>query len=287
MSFRTVVIQNRCKLDLKMNYLVCRGEEEQKVFIPEISVLILASTAIALTSALVSALIKNNVKIIFCDEKHNPESELMPYAGSYNSSKRILQQIAWTSSIKGEVWQKIVQYKIEKQRDLLAALSLYEQADLLSSYIPQVQVADSSNREGHAAKVYFNALFGMAFTRRNSSFINSALNYGYAIVLSSFTREIVKNGYLTQLGIWHHGETNPFNLASDFMEPFRIVVDSIVLDLPEEEDTFKSKIVQQIFNRQLTIDGKKQYFENAVTVYCQNIFKALEQQDSSFVSCYE
>lgn len=198
-----------------------------------------------------------------------------------------MQQIAWTSEIKGQVWQKIVQYKIAKQRDLLAALSLLEQADLLSSYIPQVQAADSTNREGHAAKVYFNALFGMEFTRRNSSFINSALNYGYAIILSSFTREIVKNGYLTQLGIWHRGETNPFNLASDFMEPFRSIVDSIVFELQPEESSFKSKIVQQIFNKQLTIDGKKQYFENAVTVYCQNIFKALEQQNSNFVSCYE
>ena len=58
MSFRTVVVKDRCKLDLKMNYMVCRKPEETKVFIPEISVLILESTAISLTTALLADLIK-------------------------------------------------------------------------------------------------------------------------------------------------------------------------------------------------------------------------------------
>ena len=72
MGFRTVVIKSRSKLDLRLNYLICRGEKEIKVFIPEISTLIVESTAVSLTAALISELTKNKVKIIFCDEKHNP-----------------------------------------------------------------------------------------------------------------------------------------------------------------------------------------------------------------------
>ena len=49
---------------------------------------------------------------------------------------------------------------------------------------------DSTNREGHAAKVYFNALFGMSFTRSADTPVNAALNYGYSIILSAFNREV-------------------------------------------------------------------------------------------------
>ncbi|MBN4062663.1 hypothetical protein JYU21_00585 [Alkaliphilus sp. AH-315-G20] len=47
------------------------------------------------------------------------------------------------------------------------------------------------------------ALFGLGFTRRNDDNINKALNYGYSIVLACFNREIVSNGYFTQLGLFH------------------------------------------------------------------------------------
>lgn len=285
MSFRTVVIKKRSKLDLKLNYLVCRNDREVKVFIPEISCLILESTAISLTSALVSELVKNNVKIIFCDEKHNPESEVCAYYGNYNNSKKIKQQIEWKHSTREHVWAMIVKDKIAKQQKFLEELNLNSEADLLGSYITEVELNDKTNREGHAAKVYFNAVFGMDFGRRNVSFINSALNYGYAILLSIFNREIAKNGYLTQLGIWHKNEFNSYNLSSDLMEPFRVLVDRLVYPLEEGCD-FKMKVLE-IFNVQVKIDGKQQYLENAISLYCQSIFLALENDDTDFIKFYE
>ena len=72
MSWRTVVISNRAKLDLHLNHLVVRGEKTQKVFIEEISVLIIETTAVSITAALLNELIKQKVKVIFCDEKRNP-----------------------------------------------------------------------------------------------------------------------------------------------------------------------------------------------------------------------
>ena len=95
----------------------------------------------------------------------------------------------------------------------------------------QVELLDASNREGHAAKVYFNALFGMDFTRSADISINAALNYGYSLLLSAFNREISANGYLTQLGIYHNNMFNHFNLACDFMEPYRVIVDWFVKDM--------------------------------------------------------
>lgn len=286
MGFRTIVVKERSKLDLKLNYMVCRSQEEIRVFIPEISVLILESTAISLTSALISELVKNDVKIIFCDEKHNPESEICSYYGSYNCSKKIVNQINWSQQAKLGVWQKIIQLKICNQKNFLEELGFKSQAKILDKYQQQTQLGDVTNREGHSAKVYFNCLFGLEHTRRDENFYNSALNYGYSILLSCVNREVVKNGYLTQLGIWHSGDFNEFNLTCDIMEPFRILIDKIVYALPENDANFKIKILE-IFNTQQKIDGKLQYFENALSIYCQSVFKALETNNVDIIRCYE
>lgn len=286
MGFRTIVVKERSKLDLKLNYMVCRSQEEIRVFIPEISVLILESTAISLTSALISELVKNDVKIIFCDEKHNPESEICSYYGSYNCSKKIVNQINWSQQAKLGVWQKIIQLKICNQKKFLEELGFKSQVKILDKYQQETQLGDVTNREGHSAKVYFNCLFGLEHTRRDENFYNSALNYGYSILLSCVNREVVKNGYLTQLGIWHSGDFNEFNLTCDIMEPFRILIDKIVYALPENDANFKIKILE-IFNTQQKIDGKLQYFENALSIYCQSVFKALETNNVDIIRCYE
>lgn len=185
------------------------------------------------------------------------------------------------------MWTEIVTEKIRKQKQFLELLDKEEEATLLNSYINNISWNDESNREGHAAKVYFNALFGLDFTRTADSPINAGLNYGYTIILSAFTREIVSNGYITQLGLFHDNMFNQFNLASDLMEPFRILVDRKVysmkyLDLEHEQ---KMELVN-ILNQEVRIDGKIQYVNNAIKIYCKSIFDALNENDSSLIRFY-
>ena len=290
MGFRTVVIKNRSKLDLRMNYLVCRGSEEAKIYIPEISYLILESTAISLTSALLSELIKNNVKVVFCDEKHNPESELIGFYNNYDTVSKIKKQINWQEPTKTKVWQEIIKSKITQQRHFLEELHQNKEAEMLKEYALNVQPNDLTNREGHSAKVYFNALFGLDFFRRENGYINSVLNYGYSILLSCFNREIVRQGYLTQLGIWHKNEFNYFNLSCDLMEPFRVLIDrlthKIVSAKTENAPDFRLQLLD-IYNQQIRINNKVQFFENAITIYCQSIFEALNKDDIGKLKFYE
>lgn len=146
---------------------------------------------------------------------------------------------------------------------------------------------DGTNREGHAAKVYFNALFGLEFTRTEDNLINAALNYGYSIILSAFTREIVANGYITQLGVFHDNMFNQFNLASDLMEPFRILVDRQVLTMKLEQFEHEEKMqLVNVLNQEVQIDGKIQYVNNAIKIYCKSIFDALSGDDSSLIRFY-
>lgn len=230
MSWRVVVITKRAKLDLQLGKMVVRSDETVKIVLSEISTIIIESTAVSLTTSLIAELAKRKIKVIFCDEKRNPSCELVNYYGSHDTSNKVRRQIVWKQSTKEAVWTEIVTEKIRKQKELLEALGK-EEAALLSSYLREIVWNDETNREGHAAKVYFNALFGMDFTRTEDNFVNAALNYGYSIILSAFTREVVANGYITQLGLFHDNMFNQFNLASDLMEPFRILVDREVIGM--------------------------------------------------------
>lgn len=286
MSWRTVVITKTAKLDLQLGFLVVRGEETTKIHLSELGTLLIETTAVSITASLLAELCKRKIKVIFCDEKRNPSSELIGYYGSHDTSNKIRRQIAWKESTKEAVWTEIVTEKIRKQKDLLEFLGRKE-ADLLSSYIQEIEWKDATNREGHAAKVYFNSLFGMDFTRTADVAVNAALNYGYTILLSAFNREVVANGYLTQLGLFHDNMFNPFNLSSDLMEPFRVLIDRKVRSMELEELGHEEKMnLVNVLNAEVMIDGKMQYVNNAIKIYCKSVFDALNEDDSSLIRFY-
>lgn len=282
------MISNRAKLDLQMGYMVVRGEETVKIHLGEIGTLMVENTAVSLTVSLLAELTKRKVKVIFCDEKRNPSSELISLYGSHDTSNKVRKQIAWKEQTKEAVWTEIVTEKIRKQEKLLEILEKGEEADLLTSYLQEMQWNDATNREGHAAKVYFNALFGMDFTRTADTSTNAALNYGYSIILSAFNREVASGGYMTQLGLFHDNMFNAFNFSSDLMEPFRILVDQMVvkMNLSKFEHEEKMQLVN-LLNQEVEIDGKVQYVVNAIKVYCKSVFDALNEDDSSLIRFYK
>ncbi len=287
MSWRTVVITSRCKLDYKMGFMVIRAEETRKIFLDEIAVLLIENPAVALTGCLLEALVEKKIRVIFCDAKRSPNAELVPYYNSYDCSRKIKAQIAWTNDTKGAVWADIVAEKIRKQADFLEELQKESEAALLRSYLSQIEPHDITNREGHAAKVYFNALFGMDFTRSEENITNAALNYGYGIILSAFNREIAAQGYLTQLGIFHDNMFNHFNLSCDLMEPFRILVDRKVKGMEFSDFTTEEKhLIVGILNDTVVINQTKQTVLNAIKFYCRSVFDALNEGDLSLIQFY-
>lgn len=160
---------------------------------------------------------------------------------------------------------------------------------MLYSYIDEIETGDSTNREGHAAKVYFNSLFGSSFSRSDDCFTNSALNYGYGLLLSLVNREIVANGYLTQLGLFHKNVFNQFNLSSDLMEPFRPLFDLIVYSMPKGTDLeHEDKLfLLNTLNERVQIGKAKQTVINAVGIYVKSILDALDNNDLSLIKFYE
>ena len=130
-------------------------------------------------------------------------------------------------------------------------------------------------------------MFGKDFTRTSDCNINAALNYGYSIILSSFTREIVANGYITQIGLFHDNMFNQFNLASDLMEPFRPIVDELVfnMELHDFEKSEKMELVN-LLNKQVYINNRTEYINNAIKIYCKSVFDALGDKDIAMIKFY-
>ena len=284
MSWRTVVIANTSKLDYNMGYLVVRSVEKTiKIHLSEIAVVIIENTSSSVSCGLLSKFTQEKIKVIFCDEKRNPSSELTPYYGSHDCSLKLKKQMQWESVAKQQAWTHIVAEKIKNQSALLKAAGKdeYKKLDL---YIDELEFYDETNREGQAAKVYFNALFGKSFSRQEDNCINASLNYGYSLILSAFNREVVCNGYLTQLGIFHDNMFNQYNLSCDLMEPFRPIVDWTVYRMQPKafERNEKNNLAFLLYD-EFAINGRKNTLLNAIKIYSKSVFTAIEKNDVSLI----
>lgn len=283
MSWRTVVIASRAKLDYQMGYLVVRSEETRRVFLDEVALLLLENTAVSVTGVLLSELVRRKIRVILCDEKRDPAAELCPYFGSHDSARRLRRQLAWTEEACAAVWAAIVAEKIRNQAQALLRAGHGAAARQLAGYAAAVQPGDATNREGHAAKVYFNALFGMEFSRgAGEGPVNAALNYGYSLLLSAFNREVTACGYLTQLGLFHDNVFNHFNLSCDLMEPFRPLVDTHVAAAPPAalEPEEKRRLLA-LLHAPVRIAQSEQTVLNAIRIYARSVFDALDAGEAA------
>lgn len=279
MGWRTIVVNQHSKLSYKNNHLIYKDSSRaEMIHLSEIDILLLETTDIVLSTMLIKRLSDENILVIFCDDKRLPVAQLMPYYGKHDSSLQFSKQIEWTEQVKGVVWTEIISQKIFNQAVLLYEAGLDKKSKSLTRLYEELQIFDPTNREDHAARIYFNALFGNNFNREKSNDINAGLDYGYSLLLSMFAREIVATGCVTQLGLKHSNQFNPFNFASDIMEPFRPIIDRIVYENRDYEfNRIKSKLFQ-IFINNYEYSGKEMFLSNIISDYTKKIVKALNNE---------
>lgn len=280
MAFRTVYIESPCKMSYKSGYLVVRKEDDTaKIHLSEVSTIILQTMRVFISAYLMSELAKNKISLVISDDKCNPVGQYLPLYGAHNTSKRIAEQMAWGEPIKKRVWQRVVRDKIRNQERFLAERDHESEARQLKVLASEVRSGDTTNREAHAARLYFTALFGSTFSRDMDIPANAALNYGYATLLSMVNREIVSRGFLTQAGICHRNEYNQFNLACDLMEPFRPAVDRLVVDcLGFEFDTDMRRTLGDLANTYATYRDGSYRLSSVVSQYVQQCLNALNKK---------
>ncbi len=277
MGFRLVMIENDAEISLKLDNIIIR-QEGKEVWIPidDISMLVIDNRKITLTVRMMCALASHNVGVVFCNQEHLPIGFYSSYDNHSRISKEIHYQIDASDEYYDELWQAIVRAKIKNQKEVLDKLNKKQDAiEMLNRFWKEVEVGDATNREAHAAKVYFNELMGCSFSRGNEELLlNSGLDYGYAILRSYLARLCVGYGLNSQLGIHHRNEYNRFNLVDDMIEPFRPFVDYFAYRLLEREEYFKGEHRRQLINflnHKMVYKQKKMYLCNAMEEYVSNI----------------
>ena len=252
-----------------------KEDDTVKIHLSEISSVVLQTNQVYVSAYLLSELAKAKISFVVSDEKRNPIGQYLPLYGAHNASKRISEQLGWSEPAKKRVWKRVVRDKIAHQAQVLNARAREEMGLRLSKLIPEVRSGDTTNREAHAARLYFQAMFGGDFSRDDDTSINAALDYGYAILLSAVNREIVARGYLTQMGICHKSEYNQFNLGCDLMEPFRPVVDRLVFDNVEDDFTKDTRrLLVDMLNQSLPYRGGMYRAGSIISLYVQDCLSA-------------
>ena len=244
MTWRTVHVRDSEQMRLKLdNLLIKKHGMEVTIPLSDISMVVAEGGDTIITLRLLSAFSKYNVVLVVCDQNYLPTGIYLAQNGHFRAYKKQLNQLAWTDKQKDKMWQTITYMKRAKQVDLLITLDKSDESiKLLADYLDHIELGDKTNREGHAAKVYFNELFGKKFirvTQQEADVINAGLNYGYAIVRAQMARIVTGYGLNPIVGVFHKNEYNSFNLVDDLMEPFRQIVDYWVYSNLQDADYLK------------------------------------------------
>ena len=244
---RTLVFSSPMILSLKNQQLVLAykdsPDEKQTVPIEDIGIVLLEHQQTSVTLPLLNALAENEVQVVICNSKGMPSAMLQSMNSNNLQGETLRNQIACGEVLKKQLWKQVVEAKIRNQASLLDSVG--ENGNVLKPFYTNVRSGDVDNREGIAARIYFQHLFGDSFVRnRDEPGINALLNYGYSILRAATCRAIVSSGLLPAIGIYHHNRSNAYPLADDLMEPFRPFVDGVVYDLAMQGNTELTKEVK-------------------------------------------
>lgn len=227
MPKRTICIQNAASLSIKNDALaICqRGELRGLVPLEDIWVLIIETHQAQITTAALSKLVDSGIGVMLCGDDHMPNGLLLPLGAHSRHAAIVDDQLAISKPLQKRLWQRIVQAKISNQAAVMDLLGLDGSA--VRAMAKDVLSGDASNRESVAASAYFKKVLPEG-SRRNGPF-TAALDYGYTVLRAGIGRTAVSGGWLVSRGIHHSNNLNAFNLVDDLIEPFRPVVDLLVI----------------------------------------------------------
>ena len=244
------------RLSLKHNQLVLvfkdRPDETHTIPIEDLGMVIIDNPQISISLPLLNALSDNNVAIVFCNDKGVPSSILWNLDANYTQCLVLNAQIDADGRQKRKWWRQTILAKITNQARLLQKIG--KEGNKLSPFYTFQTDKEIESKEGIAARIYFQELFGKDFIRdRNQPGINAMLNYGYTILRSACIKSLLGAGLFPAIGIHHHHRENPFPLADDVMEPYRPYVDELVFmlwanGLSELDKKCKSELIGILYS---------------------------------------
>ncbi|MBM9830151.1 type II CRISPR-associated endonuclease Cas1 [Enterococcus faecalis] len=286
MGFRTVFVKNGEKLKVNLDNLeVLKEGHTYMIPLADIESVILEGDQTVVTTRLLAKFAQHHIDTVICDNTFMPAGVFLGVGQYHRSAKRAIWQSNWTEEQKQLAWCHIVTQKIQNQIAVAKYLGTdAERIEVLEKLSEGILPGDTTNREGHVAKVYFNSLYGVGFTREEECLPNACMNYGYAVIRAQMARCVVALGLLPMLGIFHKNEYNSFNLVDDLMEPFRPLMDwyihQTVLKNKEKYLTYHSRLtLVEFLHQKIKVKNKKIYMNQAMSEYVAAFVKAMETAD--------
>lgn len=165
---RTVYFETPAYLSCRYGQLICRSkadESERTIPIEDLGFVILDNHSITLSLRLIEELSTNNTAVVFCDKRHHPIAMSMPFAGNTTHARTVSRQISMSLPLKKRLWKQTIEAKISNQAALLEHCDK-DGATALQRYAASVKSDDSDNREGAAARIYWQRLLEPGFRRQ-------------------------------------------------------------------------------------------------------------------------
>lgn len=226
-----------------------KSQEVGKIPLDDIQAVIIAVQGASITSKAMTALAERGIPTIISGEKYLPQALVWPVQGNHLVSRRIQMQLASPKPLKKRLWQSLIKLKIAAQAQVLERNGHQAAATRLKKLQKQVLSGDSKGAEAIAAKYYWTTLFGPDYTRGSADYpVNAFLNYGYAILRSSVARATVAAGLHPAVSVFHTNRFNPFCLVDDLMEPFRPIVDQVVIENFQDQPKLETEHKKQMVN---------------------------------------
>lgn len=277
---RTLFFTNKCSLTTKNEQLLIKTPiKTTTVPIEDIGFLVIENQELYISIPTISKLSNNNVSVIFCNNKHMPQSMLLNLESHHIQHQHFKNQINASEPLKKQLWQQIIKAKISNQAAVLEILN--KNNNPLKYYASKVLSGDTDNREAVAAAYYWKHIFDFDFKReRNGNYPNLFLNYGYIVLRAAVARALSGSGLLNTLGIHHHNKYNAFCLADDIMEPYRPLIDMKVLEIIKNFD--EHDLITPIKAELLKVLTQTVFFDDKKS----QLMVALSTTTSSLQQCF-
>ena len=232
MSFRQLFILKDVYMSIDSNRVAIKQEEHiNYVPVEDIAIIIIDSKKCTFSSTFFSLCASKSIPILICGDTHHPVSLSLPINSHYRPYHVLSLQITMKDDTKEKLTEILLKSKLSNQKRVLELTERSEESiSMMDNYINEIVNKDDINREGTAAKVFFNQMYGNDFVRFEDDPINSKLNYGYNVFAACISRYLSVCGINIALGVNHCGKTNPYNLVYDLIEPFRPIVDYYIFD---------------------------------------------------------
>lgn len=286
MAYRNIMISSSAHINISKEQLVITTDTKHSIPLEDISSVLFENRQTTITMATLAELGQRGITVYFCDEKHTPCAIMIPFAQHSRNLGMIKLQEALTVPRQKQLWQQIVKAKITNQALCLKYINKNTESQHLFSMTKNVLSGDPNNIEASAALYYFKHLFNDNFCRSDEEDIrNGYLDYGYAILRGHIARLIASYGFMPMKGLHHKSELNAYNLADDFIEPLRPLVDLYVAKQNEYSvlKTEQKRGLYNLLNMEITSGVQKHSVSYAAERMIQSYTRCCQTKSKELI----